>query len=86
MNIFTNICQEFCLLFRNIYLKGHLLVAPSVCFYREEYFKGNYYSQEYLNLKIPHCKLFQGKYLFTGGVVISKYIITGEYFFAKSTY
>ena len=30
-------------------------------------FLGKYYSREYLNVKIPHFRLFQGEYLFPGG-------------------
>ena len=35
MNFITGIFQGFCLLFRSIYLKGHLWVAASVYFNRK---------------------------------------------------
>ena len=64
--------QGFCLLFRNTYLKNHFSVAGLVYFNREAsywsaYFLGKYYSRKYLNVKIPHSKLFQGECLLHGG-------------------
>ena len=75
MNFFKEIFRGFCLLFRNTYLKQHLWVAASVYFKREvsqrsTYFLGKYYSRKYLNVKIPHSKLFQGSSYFLEGVLI----------------
>ena len=40
------------------------------------YFLGKYYFRMYLNVKIPHPKLFQGEYLFPGG---STYLVVNKY-------
>ena len=81
MNFFTGICQGFSLLFRDTDLKEHLWVAASVYFNSEAsqgstYFLGKYYSRDYLKVKIPHPRLFQGKYLFPGG---STYLLVNTY-------
>ena len=67
MYFFTCIFQGLCLLFRSTYR-----VTASVSFNRETirgsiYFPGKYYTREYLNMKIPHSKLFQEEFLFPGG-------------------
>ena len=69
MYFFTGIFQGFCLLFRSTYR-----VTASVSFNKETiresiYFPGKYYTREYLNVKIPHSKLFQGEFLFPGGSI-----------------
>ena len=65
----------------NTYLKEHFRVAASICFNREvsqgsAYFLITYYSLEYLNVKMPHSKLFQGEYLFPGE---SNYLLVNKY-------
>ena len=80
MNFFRVTFQGFCLLFRNTYLK-ELKVATSGYFNKEisqgsTYFLGRCYSQEYLNVKIPRLKLFQGEYLSPGG---STYLLVNKY-------
>ena len=72
MNFSQVFFQGFWLLFRNTYLKDHLSVAASIYFNRQAsqwstYFRGKYYSRNYLNVKIPHSKLFQREYLLHGG-------------------
>ena len=81
MNFFTGIFQRFCLLFRNTNLNEHLWAAASLYYNREAsqgsiYFLGDYYSREYLNMKILHSKLFQGEYLFPGGSI---YLLVNKY-------
>ena len=58
-------------------------MAASVHFNREAsqgsmyiYSLGKYCYREYLNVKIPHSKLFQGEYLFPGG---STYLLVKKY-------
>ena len=43
-------------------------------------FVGKYCSQKYLNVKIPHSKLFQGEYLFPGG---STYLLVNKYWWSS---
>ena len=81
MNFFAVIFQGYCLLFRETYLNEHLYVAASFCSNRKTsqgrtYFLGKYNSREYFNLKIPHSKLLQGKYIFPGG---SNYLLVNKH-------
>ena len=80
LNTFQLFFKDFAYFFRSTYLKEYLWVAASVHFSREIsqgsiYFLGKYYSREYLNVKIPQVKLFQGEYLFLGG---STYLVVNE--------
>ena len=44
------------------------------------YFLGEYYSREYLKVKIPYSNLFQGEYLFPEG---SNYLLVNKYWGSK---
>ena len=66
---------------RSTYLKENLCVAASVYLNREAsqesiYFLWKYYSREYFHVKIPHSKIFQWGYLFSGG---STYLLGDKY-------
>ena len=59
MNFFTGIFKGFCLLFRSTDSKEHLFEwqLPFI-FIGSNYFLGKFYSRDYLNVKLPHSKLF----------------------------
>ena len=76
MNLIHSYFSKIFLIFLGTpYLKEHLWVAASVYFNREAsqgitYFLGKYYFREYLNVEIPHSKLFQGEYYILEGELI----------------
>ena len=75
MNFFTGVFMDFA-----YFLGTRIYRTPSSCCFRSSqrstYLLGKYYTREYLNVKIPHLKLFQGEYLFSGG---STYLLVNEY-------
>ena len=84
INFFKDVFQGFCLLFGNTdFLKEHPWVVISVYFDREvskgsTFFLGIYYSQEYLNVKIPYSKLFQREYIFTRTTLTLRVKVSSE--------
>ena len=99
----TVIFQVFCFLFRNTSLKQHIWVAASVYVNRDVLqgstcFLEKCCSRDYLNVKPPQSKLFQGEYLFTyllanrywgsGCFQVNNYcgvFFSGEYLFAVTS-
>ena len=76
MNFFKDFTYFLGTLIQRNTLKGASVYFNRNALQGSTYFLGKYCSRKYLNLKIPHSKLFQGEYLFPRG---STYLLVNKY-------